>query len=174
MKRIEEARDILKELQVPVKQQSDMCCYVLLAMAQINKKQAWSEATNNWIRIHDIIGYIKEQYDVEYAENSRETIRKQALHHYRNAALIEDNGKATNSPNYRYRLTDEMLAVIQTYGTVWWQTEKEAFLSNHESLVSQYSSKRELRKMPVRINGIDFTFSPGKHNQLQKAIILHF
>ena len=174
MKRIEEAREILKELQVPVKQQSDMCCYVLLAMAQINKKQAWSEATNNWIRIHDIIGYIKEQYDVEYAENSRETIRKQALHHYRNAAFIEDNGKATNSPNYRYRLTDEMLAVIQTYGTVWWQSEKEAFLSNHESLVSHYSSKRELRKMPVRINGIDFTFSPGKHNQLQKAIIEEF
>lgn len=174
MKRIEEARDILKELQVPVKQQSDMCCYVLLAMAQINKKQAWSEATNNWIRIHDIIGYIKEQYDVEYAENSRETIRKQALHHYRNAAFIEDNGKATNSPNYRYRLTDEMLAVIQTYGTVWWQSEKEAFLSNHESLVCQYSSKRELRKMPVRINGIDFTFSLGKHNQLQKAIIEEF
>ena len=174
MKRIEEARDILKELQVPVKQQSDMCCYVLLAMAQINKKQAWSEATNNWIRIHDIIGYIKEQYDVEYAENSRETIRKQALHHYRNAAFIEDNGKATNSPNYRYRLTDEMLALIQTYGTVWWQSEKEAFLSNHESLVCQYSSKRELRKMPVRINGIDFTFSPGKHNQLQKAIIEEF
>ena len=174
MKRIEEARDILKELQVPVKQQSDMCCYVLLAMAQISKKQAWADATNNWIRIHDIIGYIKEQYDVEYAENSRETIRKQALHHYRNAAFIEDNGKATNSPNYRYRLTDEMLSVIQTYGTVWWQSEKEAFLSNYESLVSQYSSKRELRKMPVRINGIDFTFSPGKHNQLQKAIIEEF
>ena len=75
MKRIEEARDILKELQVPVKQQSDMCCYVLLAMAQINKRQAWADATNNWIRIHDIIGYIKGQYNVEYAENSRETIR---------------------------------------------------------------------------------------------------
>ena len=28
--------------------------------------------------------------------------------------------------------------------------------------------------MPVRINGIDFTFSPGKHNQLQKAIIEEF
>lgn len=174
MKRIEEARDILKELQVPVKQQSDMCCYVLLAMAQINNKQSWADATNNWIRIHDIIGYIKEQYGVEYAENSRETIRKQALHHYRNAAFIEDNGKATNSPNYRYRLTDEMLAVIQTYGTIWWQSEKETFLSNHESLVNQYSSKRELRKMPVKINGIDFTFSPGKHNQLQKAIIEEF
>lgn len=28
--------------------------------------------------------------------------------------------------------------------------------------------------MPVRINGEDFTFSPGKHNQPQKAIIKEF
>ena len=174
MKKIEEARTILKELQVPVKQQSDMCCYVLLAMAQIGKKQSWSEATNEWIRIHDIIAYTKAHYGIAYAENSRETIRKQALHHYRNAAFIEDNGEATNSPNYRYRLTDEMLRLIQTFGTEIWNTTKELFLSNHESLINQYSSKRELRKMPVRINDEDFTFSPGKHNELQKAIIEEF
>ena len=29
-------------------------------------------------------------------------------------------------------------------------------------------------KMPVKINNEDFTFSPGKHNQLQKAIIEEF
>ena len=28
--------------------------------------------------------------------------------------------------------------------------------------------------MPVKINGIDFTFSTGKHNELQKAIIEQF
>ena len=28
-----------------------------------------------------------------------------------------------------------------------------------------------MQKMPVKINGINFSFSPGKHNQLQKAII---
>ena len=28
--------------------------------------------------------------------------------------------------------------------------------------------------MPVKINGADFTFSPGKHNELQKAIIEEF
>ena len=31
-----------------------------------------------------------------------------------------------------------------------------------------------MRKMPVRINGEDFTFSPGKHNELQKVIIEEF
>ena len=31
-----------------------------------------------------------------------------------------------------------------------------------------------MQKMPVKINNQDFTFSPGKHNQLQKAIIEEF
>jgi len=174
MSKIEEAREILKELQVPVKQQADLCCFVLLAMASIKEQDSWLSATNEWIRIHDVIAYTREHYSVAYAENSRETFRKQAMHHFRNAAFIEDNGKATNSPNYRYRLTDEMLSLIHSYGTENWETAKAEFLNSHESLVSFYASKRTMRKMPVQINGEDFTFSPGKHNELQKAIIEEF
>lgn len=174
MSKIEEARNILKELQVPVKQQSDICCYTLLAMANIKKRDKWIEATNQWIRIHDVIYYTKEVYGTAYAENSRETFRKQAMHHFRNAAFIEDNGKATNSPDYRYRLTDEMLAVIKSFGTDRWNNMVATFLRNHEALISQYAAKREIHKIPVKINGADFTFSTGKHNQLQKAIIEEF
>ena len=47
-------------------------------------------------------------------------------------------------------------------------------MENHDSLVDLYASKRAMRKMPVKINGEDFTFSSGKHNQLQKAIIEEF
>lgn len=174
MSKIEEARTILKELQVPVRQQSDLCCYVLLAMANLKKRDKWEIATNEWIRIHDIIAYIKDVYGVTYAENSRETFRKQAMHHFRNAAFIEDNGLATNSPNYRYRLTDEMLALIRSFKTPTWKQEKQKFEYAHESLIEFYASERKMLKMPVRINGADFTFSPGKHNELQKAIIEEF
>ena len=37
MSKIEEARALLKELNVPSKQQADLCCYVLLAMADIKE-----------------------------------------------------------------------------------------------------------------------------------------
>lgn len=174
MSKLEEAKNILKELQVPSRQQSDLCAYVVLAMASIKENEVWSKAINEWIRIHDVIAYIKENYGVAYAENSRETFRKQAMHHFRNAAFIEDNAKATNSPNYRYRLTDEMLSLIQKYKTNDWEKAKENFFSAHENLVDLYSSKRIMRKMPVKINGEDFTFSSGKHNELQKLIIEEF
>lgn len=174
MRKLEEAKEILNALQVPAKQQNNMCCCVLLAMANITENMTWAQATNGWIRIHDVIAFADDNYSITYAENSRETIRKQAMHHFRNAAFIEDNGKATNSPNYRYRLTDEMLALIQSFGTDSWANNISQFQSNHESLVELYASKKAIRKMPVHINGEDFTFSPGKHNELQKAIIEEF
>ena len=174
MSKLEEAKKMLKELKVPLKQQSDLCGYVILAMADIKKDDKWANATNKWIRIHDVIAFIREFYEVSYAENSRETFRKQAMHHFRNAAFIEDNGKATNSPNYRYRLTDEMLLLVKTIQSNLWEKQKNNFLKSHQNLIDLYSSKKAVRKMPVKINGSDFTFSPGKHNQLQKFIIEEF
>ena len=174
MSKLEEAKRILRELKVPLKQQSDLCGYVILAMADIKKDDKWANATNKWIRIHDVIAFIREFYEISYAENSRETFRKQAMHHFRNAAFIEDNGKVTNSPNYRYRLTDEMLLLVKTFQSNLWEEQKNNFLKSHQNLIDLYSSKKAVRKMPVKINGSDFRFSPGKHNQLQKFIIEEF
>lgn len=135
MSKLEEAKEILSSLKVPAKQQNGMCCCVLLAMANLTEEQAWGSAANNWIRIHDVIAFANSNYGTTYAENSRETFRKQAMHHFRNAAFIEDNGKATNSPNYRYRLTDEMLHLIQSFGTADWERSLARFMENHDSLV---------------------------------------
>lgn len=85
----------------------------------------------------------------------------------------------SNSPNYRYRITNEFLRVIQNMnedeGVV---CEANPFLvqfvSKHDSLSDIYASKKKMQKMPVRINNQDFTFSPGNHNKLQKAIIEEF
>lgn len=174
MSKIEEAKAILIELQVPASQQADLCCYALLAMLNVKDDSNWSEASNSWIRIHDIIAYTKNNYGIVYAENSRETFRKQAMHHFRNAAFIEDNNQPTNSPNYRYRITAEMLSLIKTFKTAAWDLAKSDFLSKHESLIKQYASKKQLTKMPVKINDTNFHFSIGKHNELQKAIIEEF
>ena len=96
------------------------------------------------------------------------------MHHFRTAALIEDNGKATNSPNYRYRLTTEALNIIQRMETAEESALILAFNEQHDSLKEIYASKKRMTMMPVRINSNDYTFSAGKHNELQKAIIEEF
>lgn len=181
MDKIEIAKDILERIGMPTAQQSTLCCLTLLAMANIKKEDRFQDATNGWVRIHDVISFIANEYGVIYAENSRETFRKQAMHHFRTAAIIEDNGRATNSPNYRYRITGEFLRVVKSIkepnGTCVCEDddfEIQRFTSRHQSLKDIYASKKQMQKMPVKINNQDFTFSPGKHNQLQKAIIEEF
>lgn len=172
MDKVDALKATLNEVGFPSQMQADVCIYAILALAGIKKTTQWKNATNEWMRIHDIIQFANNHYYKGYAENSRETFRKQALHNFRNAAMVEDNGKATNSPNYRWRITDEFLKVLRSI-----DKDNSALLNfkeKHISLVELYSSKRTLKKMPVKINGGNYTFSPGKHNELQKAIIEEF
>ena len=172
MDKIEKVKKLLEGLGLPKRQQSDLCALVILSLANLGKRTPWPEATNEWLGIHGILEFIRDKYKVIYAENTRETFRKQALHHFRTAAIVEDNGKATNSPDYRYRLTAEFVEILRKINIS--KEPLEAFKKNHQSLMEIYASKKEMEKMPVKINGKDYTFSPGKHNQLQKAIIEEF
>ena len=172
MDKVDALKEILNKVEFPEQMQTNICIYTILALANIKKTTPWKNASNDWLRIHDIISFANKNYYAGYAENSRETFRKKALHNFRNAAMVEDNGVATNSPNYRWRITDEFLRVLRNI-----DNDNNALLSfkeQHISLVDLYSSKRSIKKMPVKINGSDYTFGPDKHNQLQKAIIEEF
>lgn len=174
MDKLKTAKKLLSDVGMPEQQQTDLCALTLLALANLREFDSFGNATNEWTRIHDIIKFVNENYNETYAENSRETFRKQALHHFRNAALIEDNNEATNSPNYKYRITNEFLQVIIATGSKNAEKVLQAFISDHEKLVDIYASKKSVQMMPVIINDKTFTFSPGSHNKLQKAIIEEF
>lgn len=170
-----EAKTILELLGMPPRQQSDICCYSLLALLHLPATSPWSSATNEWTRIHEILAFLRTNYrGACYAENSREAFRKEALHRFRAAAIIEDNGTATNSPNYRYRVTSEALALFQSYGSEAWESKVAAFLADHSTLKEIYASKKQVAKVAVTVDGVAHTLSTGAHNQLQKALIEEF
>ena len=172
MDKIERVKKLLEELGLPKRQQCEMCALVILSLANLGKRTPWPEATNEWLGIHGILEFIHDKYKKKYAENTRETIRKDGLHHFVNAALVERYAPATNSPKYSYRLTNEFLEVVRNINVS--RKAFNTFKQNHQSLIEIYASKKEMEKMPVKINGEDFTFSAGEHNQLQKAIIEEF
>lgn len=178
MGKLEEAKEILKALGMPKQQQNDRSAYVFLSLAGLKEEDDWSYASVNSFRTVDMMNFMAEHYDKKYMPNSRETIRKETVHQFCDGAIAlrnEDNGeRATNSPKYRYRLTDEVLDVIRTYGTDKWEEMLSEWLENNESLVEKYSQVREMTMMPVSINEQELHFSPGKHNQLQKKIIEEF
>ncbi len=73
MDKIEEAREILKFVGMPKAQQADICCYVLLAMAGIKPDMSWRNATNDWIRIHDIIQFTNSNIVEKHLESKHYT-----------------------------------------------------------------------------------------------------
>ena len=174
MSKMDDVRGFLQEIGMPKAQLADLCCLSLLAMARMTEERPWPEATNQWIRIHDIISFANVNYGISYAENSRETFRKQAIHHFRTAAIIEDNNLATNSPNYSYRLTKETLTILHSIGGPRYHNAIKRFKAKHQALVDMYASRKRMTLLPVKINHQNLTFSSGKHNELQKAIIEEF
>ena len=64
---------------------------------------------------------------------------------------------------------------MQTYGTSAWQDAAADFLQQQPGLVAAYQRARQFNRVPVRLpDGTTIDLSPGKHNQLQAAIIEEF
>jgi hypothetical protein len=178
MGKLEEAKEILKSLGMPKQQYNDRSAYTFLALSGLKEENSWSDASVNSLRIVDMMNFMATNYGKIYKPNTRETIRKDTIHQFCNGAITcrnEDNEeRATNSPLYSYRLTDEVLEVIQSYGTAKWEEKLGEWLKNHKTLVQQYSQIREIAKIPIKVNEEVLQFSPGKHNELQRAIIEEF
>ncbi len=179
MDKLDEARDILKQLGLPKAQWNDISCLTLLALAAIAEDNAWSEASNPSRTIHQILGFMKKIYGREYAENTREVVRRQVIHQFEQARLVDRNpdnpNLPTNSPRYHYGLTKEVLKVLQLYQTDAWKPELRAFRSRHGALLEVYQRRRRMREIPIRIStGEEIHLSPGSHNQLQALVVSAF
>lgn len=179
MGKIQEAQEILKALGLPPAQQNEISALTLLVLAQLSEEIAWGEAKRQSLRIHDILTEIKKHYDREYAENTRETIRRQVIHQFEQAGLVtrnpDDPTLATNSPRTHYALSDACIRVIRHYHSPEWPQAVQSFIASQGTLFEIYQKSRQQRKVPLHLaNGNEYHLSPGKHNELQVAIVEEF
>jgi hypothetical protein len=118
------------------------------------------------------------RYGRTYAENTRETVRRQVIHQFEQARIVDRNpdepGLATNSPRTHYALSDIAIRTIRQFNTTNWETALAEFLDAQESLTAIYERNRQLELIPLSYQGQEYHLSPGKHNQLQVAIIEEF
>jgi hypothetical protein len=176
MGKIDEALSILKALGMPKAQQNERSALTLLALADLKRNTPWSKAKSRLIRIHDILTFIQKNHGKQYAENTRETIRRQTLHQFEQAALAvrnpDDPSRPTNSPNNVYMVTDEALEVIRKYKRREWKKALEEFLKLKGRLIDLYDKRKKALYSSAKLpNGISIDFTPGKHNKLQIRIL---
>jgi adenine-specific DNA-methyltransferase len=177
--KLNQAKFLLRALGLPPQQQNDRSAWVLLALAEIRPDGAWSDANSNLHPTYKLMQFISEQYGKDYAANSRETIRRQTLHQFEQAQIIERNrddpARATNSKDNNYALKAPILDIMSAYPDGDWEQALQRFKNRVPELAAQYERKLDMHKIPLKFpDGQEFKLSPGKHNQLHADIIHEF
>jgi adenine-specific DNA-methyltransferase len=157
MSKREEALEVLKSLGLPRQQQNERSCLSLLALAGLSEKSPWSKTERPLLRIWDIMGWMREKYGKDYAANSRETIRRQTIHQFEQARLIDRNPddptRPTNSGDTKYQLTEDAADVLRSFGTPEFSAKCEKFIGQHGTLSAAYERARNLHQVPVTMPG---------------------
>ena len=171
--KLKEAREILQALGFGPCQSNDIACYTLLALAHLRPRDGWDRATAPLCRIKDIMDFIEKHYGIEYAPNTRETIRDEAVKYFAASGLLLTNpdkpDRPKNSPKYVYQIEGKTLELLQRYSTDEWKENLSQYLLEREQI------RRELereRNIPVTLSpGKEISLSPGGQNNLIKDII---
>ena len=180
MSKLTEAQEILKTLGLPPAQYNEMAALTFLAICNIKEKDSWANATRYSLGVtKGIMIFVNDNYNKTYAPNTRETFRRQVLHQFVQARVVDYNpdepNLPVNSPKAHYALTKEVLQVVKAYGTKNWEKEVDNFIATVGKLSEIYLKERELIQIPVQLaNGDVIKLSAGKHNEVQAAIVEKF
>lgn len=173
------AKNILTHIGLPSAQQNERSCLTLLALANLGVTSNYCEASSSMLTTRDIMDIIRDEYNVHYAANTRETIRRQTLHQMEQAGMVERNrddpSRATNSPKNNYSLNPQIVVILQQGPSGHWKEMIQEFNKIVPKLTEQYAKKIDMHKIPVTLpNGDALELSPGAHNQLHADIIHEF
>jgi adenine-specific DNA-methyltransferase len=131
-KKIEEALSIISALGFLRAQQNERSALTLLALLDLKPDTPWSEAKNPLCGITPMMDFFRTHYGRDYKPNTRETVRRQTVHQFLEAGLIEVNpdqpDRPINSPKAVYQIEKGALELLRTFGTPEWDQNIRAYL----------------------------------------------
>lgn len=173
------AQAVLHALGFGARQSNEMAALVLLALLDMKPGQSWSEAMAPLRGITPIIGFISEYYGINYAPNTRETIRDEAVKFFAGAGLLlrnpDEPARPTNSGKTVYQMEPTALALLRAYGTKAWAFKLSSYLKINAAIRAEMQRDRTLARVPVTLpDGRKVTLSAGGQNPLIKAVVEKF
>lgn len=177
--KLKDALKIIELLGLPKAQQGEMPALCLLALVNMTPKKAWKNAENPLIGVTPIIEWIARHYNKQYAPNTRETIRKNAMHKFVDAGIAMANpdkpDRSINSPRWAYQIDPSTLELLRTFRSRDWDFALETYLAGQPTLTAKYAKARQMTRIPLQIAGtVGISLSAGEHSDLIRAIIEDF
>lgn len=184
---VNEALCILNSLGIPFEGLSERRLekmgMAFLAVADVRRSSQWKEAKqsgNKWApQTRQIIEYINKNFSESISSGSYDDIRRKDLKLLTVAGIVERSannpGAATNNPTRGYALNPQFACVVREFGTEGWDDQVDELLAETGTLRDRLSGQRSIETISVKIpGGKKLTFTPGNHNELQKAVIEDF
>lgn len=173
---LEGAKEILTALGFEPAQTNDRAGWVLLALLGLSPGDLWDDAINDMLGTLAIMDRIRRHWGKDYAANSRETIRRQTLHQFVDAGLVEynadDPGRPVNSAHNNYRVSPRGLELVRSYDTDDFDEMLDQYLADLPGLRKSAAAQRDLARIPLTLPGGEaVSLSPGGQNTLIKAIV---
>ena len=178
-KRVDEALDILRALNVPREQQNERSALTLLALLGMTPQMPWSEAETPKLGITEMMNVFRDRFGKRYAPNSRETVRRFTVHQFVQIGLVvanpDDPRRPVNSPDNRYQVAPTLLKLARTYGSAAWNASLAGFLRSAASLGKLQSKECQMALLPVKLpGGKKLSLTAGGQNELVKKIVEEF
>jgi len=102
---------------LPRQQLNERSALTLLSLLGIKPESDWENADNPLMGITPMMDFFFEYYGKKYAPNTRETVRRQTVHQFLQAALIIANpdkpSRPTNSPKAVYQIEPSALKLLK-------------------------------------------------------------
>ncbi len=179
MSKIDEALDILVQLDFPRGQHNERSALCLLALLDLKEEDSWNQCSNPLIGITPIMNFARDQYGKDYKPNTRETFRRQTMHQFVDAGIAiinpDDPSRPTNSPRTVYQIDPGIRMVLVCYGIKEWHELLPIYLQKQKSLAARYAKVREMAQVAVSVGDDEVIyFSHGNHSQLIGQVINEF
>lgn len=174
--KIHQAIKALKDLGFPRQQLNERSALTLLSLLDLKPNDPWSNAHDPLMGITPMMKYFADHYGKRYAPNTRETVRRQTIHQFVQAALVVPNpdkpSRPTNSPQAVYQIDSSALKLLREFGSIKWIELLKEYLSETGTLQKLYAKERDMHRIPATLHsGVIIQLSPGRHNILVKKII---
>lgn len=166
MATFDEAQEILKAFGFTSRQTNIMSQRTLLALCgrTLDSNSIWAKATNERMGVRAIMDWIREHLGFQVAENTRETIRRQVLKQFTEVGFTlhndDDPSRPPNSSKNCYKLSEQALEVVRTFGTPLWDDAIAAYRENFET-------QRQLYRAARKQGSFDIVFPSGKEISLR-------
>ena len=177
--KIEESIQILTKLGFPKQQQNERSALTLLSLLNLKPKDKWGNAQDPLMGITPMMEFFDKHYNKHYAPNTRETVRRQTIHQFVQAALVKSNpdkpSRPTNSPKAVYQIETSALELLRGFGKPNWKEQLKEYLKSVKTLKQIFARERKMNRIPLKIRGEKtIQLSPGGQNILVQKIIEDF